>query len=146
MLSFEDACRPSSQGQPALCPKARRPLPECRPASARSLPEGLSPKSEGGLCPKARRPLPESPPHHFVLLAAWLAELPRQPGQALNLWCLDLEMFMLRNFEAYLLFRWRPYRVECTGSLLTSEVKRHRARSVLGWGAAWEAFRVLSAF
>ena len=27
-------------------------------------------------------------------------------------------------------FRWRPYRVECTGSLLTSEVKRHRARLV----------------
>ena len=43
-------------------------------------------------------------------------------------------------------FRRRPYRVECTGSLLTSEVKRHRARSVLGWGTAWEDLRVLSAF
>ena len=42
--------------------------------------------------------------------------------------------------------RRRPYRVECTGSLLTSEVKRHRARSVLGWGTAWEDLRVLSAF
>ena len=42
--------------------------------------------------------------------------------------------------------RWRPYRVECTGSLSTSEVKRHRAQLVLGWGTAWEAFRVLSAF
>ena len=41
--------------------------------------------------------------------------------------------------------RWRPYRVECTGSLLTSEVKRHRARLVLGWGTAWEHLRVLSA-
>ena len=41
---------------------------------------------------------------------------------------------------------WRPYRVECTGSLLTSEVKRHRARLVLGWGTAWEHLRVLSAF
>ena len=43
-------------------------------------------------------------------------------------------------------FRRRPYRVECTGSLSTSEVKQHRARSVLGWGTAWEDLRVLSAF
>ena len=41
---------------------------------------------------------------------------------------------------------WQPYHVECTGSLLTSEVKRHRARLVLGWGTAWEDLRVLSAF
>ena len=41
--------------------------------------------------------------------------------------------------------RWRPYRVECTGSLLTSEVKRRRARLVLGWGTAREDPRVLSA-
>ena len=39
----------------------------------------------------------------------------------------------------------RPYHVECTGSLPTSEVKRHRARLVLGWGAAWEDLRVLTA-
>ena len=44
------------------------------------------------------------------------------------------------------LFCWRPYRVECTGSLLTSEVKRHRARLVLGWGTAWEHPWVLPAF
>ena len=37
------------------------------------------------------------------------------------------------------LFCWRPCRVECTGSLLTSEVKRHRARLVPGWGTAWGA-------
>ena len=42
--------------------------------------------------------------------------------------------------------RWRPYRVECTGSLSTSEVKRHRAWLVLGWGTAWEDLRVLPAF
>ena len=42
--------------------------------------------------------------------------------------------------------RRRPYRVECTGSLSTSEVKQYRARSVLGWGTAWEDLRVLSAF
>ena len=42
--------------------------------------------------------------------------------------------------------RRRPYRVEYTGSLLTSEVKRRRARLVLGWGTAWEDLRVLSAF
>ena len=39
----------------------------------------------------------------------------------------------------------RPYHVECTGSLLTSKVKRHRARLVLGWGAAWGDLRVLPA-
>ena len=43
-------------------------------------------------------------------------------------------------------FRWRPYRVECTGSLPTSEVKRRRARLVLGWGTAREDLRVLPAF
>ena len=42
--------------------------------------------------------------------------------------------------------RWRPYRVECTGSLPNSEVKRHRARLVLGWGTAREDLRVLLAF
>ena len=46
----------------------------------------------------------------------------------------------------YEISRRRPYRVECTGSLLTSEVKQHRARLVLGWGTAWEDLRVLSAF
>ena len=40
----------------------------------------------------------------------------------------------------------RPYRVECTGSLPNSEVKRRRARLVLGWGTAREHLRVLSAF
>ena len=34
---------------------------------------------------------------------------------------------------------------ECTGSLSTSEIKWRRARSVLGWGTAWEDLRVLSA-
>ncbi len=29
---------------------------------------------------------------------------------------------------------------------MTSEVKRHRVRLVLGWGIAWEDLRVLSAF
>ena len=48
--------------------------------------------------------------------------------------------------KACSVFRRRPYRVECTGSLSTSEVKRHRARLVLGWGTAWEDLRVLSAF
>ena len=38
------------------------------------------------------------------------------------------------------------YCVEYTGSLPTSEVKRRRARLVLGWGTAWEHLRVLSAF
>jgi hypothetical protein len=42
--------------------------------------------------------------------------------------------------------RQRPYRDECTGSLSNSEVNRRRARSVLGWGTAWEALWVLLAF
>ena len=42
--------------------------------------------------------------------------------------------------------RWRPYHVECTGSLPNSEVKRRRARLVLGWGTAREDLRVLPAF
>ena len=36
--------------------------------------------------------------------------------------------------------------LEYTGSLPTSEVKRRRARLVLGWGTAREDLRVLSAF
>ena len=49
---------------------------------------------------------------------------------------------ILRNIAC----RRRPYRVECTGSLSTSEVKQRRARLVLGWGTAWEDPWVLSAF
>ena len=41
--------------------------------------------------------------------------------------------------------RKRPYRNEYTGSLPNSEVNRCRARSVLGWGTAREALRVLLA-
>ena len=40
-------------------------------------------------------------------------------------------------------FLQRPCRVDCTGSLLTSEVKRLRAWLVLGSGTAWEYLRVL---
>ena len=36
-----------------------------------------------------------------------------------------------------------PYRVECTGSLLTSEVTLRRARLVLGRGTAWAAWLAL---
>jgi hypothetical protein len=49
-------------------------------------------------------------------------------------------------WDACVVHRWRPYRVECTGSLPTSEVKRRRARLVLGWGTAREDLRVLPAF
>ena len=48
--------------------------------------------------------------------------------------------------STHLIRRQRPYRVECTGSLPNSEVKRRRARLVLGWGTAREDLRVLSAF
>ena len=43
-------------------------------------------------------------------------------------------------------FCLRPYCVECTRSHPNSEVKRRKARSVLGWGTAWEALRVPQAF
>ena len=43
-------------------------------------------------------------------------------------------------------YRQRPYCVECTRSHPNSEVKRRKARSVLGWGTAWEALRVPLAF
>jgi len=42
--------------------------------------------------------------------------------------------------------RRRSHRAGCTGSFPTSEVKRYRSRSVLGWEAAWEVPRLLSAF
>ena len=61
-----------------------------------------------------------------------------------NCWCIFSNL-MFKHLRKNA-FRWRPYRVECTGSLLTSEVKQRRARSVLGWGTAWEDLRVLSAF
>ena len=40
----------------------------------------------------------------------------------------------------------RPYCAESTRSHPNSEVKLRKARSVLGWGTAWEALRVLLAF
>ena len=40
----------------------------------------------------------------------------------------------------------RPYFVEYARSHLNPEAKRLKARSVLGWGTAWEALRVLLAF
>ena len=51
-------------------------------------------------------------------------------------WC--LELFRL-------IYRWRPYRSEYTGSLQNSEVNHCRARLVLRWGTAREVLRVLPA-
>ena len=61
--------------------------------------------------------------------------------------CVKCCSLMLLDFyrQQRACLRWRPYRVECTGSLLTSEVKRRRARLVLGWGTAREDLRVLPA-
>ena len=42
--------------------------------------------------------------------------------------------------------RQRPYCDEYTRSHQNSDVKHHKARSVLGWGTAWEALRVPLAF
>jgi hypothetical protein len=54
--------------------------------------------------------------------------------------------FMMVFLVLRIIRRQRPYRVECTGSLPNSEVKRRRARLVLGWGTAREDLRVLLAF
>ena len=59
---------------------------------------------------------------------------------------LQLHLAYATQLGALLYCRRRPYRVECTGSLPTSEVKRRRARLVLGWGTAREVLRVLTAF
>ena len=50
------------------------------------------------------------------------------------------------NLGAPTHFRQRPYYVEYTRSHPNSEVKQRKARSVLGWGTAWEVLRVLLAF
>ena len=51
-------------------------------------------------------------------------------------------MRLYRHFH----IRCRPYYHEHTGSLSNSEVKRGKARLVLGSGTAWEPLRVLTAF
>ena len=66
-------------------------------------------------------------------------------GWMLNRVVYFIKTKMLRCYKMHSC-RWRPYQVECTGSLSTSEVKRLRARLVLGWGTAWEDLRVLAAF
>ena len=48
----------------------------------------------------------------------------------------EMEEGLKQSFQ--LLGRWRPYRVESTRSLPTSEVKQPRAWLVLWWGTAWE--------
>ena len=60
--------------------------------------------------------------------------------------CARLHPWSSSHHVAHQVCRWRPYRVECTGSLPNSEVKRRRARLVLGWGTAREDLRVPPAF
>ena len=75
----------------------------------------------------------------------------------MNFWCVKRRATCTIKYENLqrprtsplgrkIIHRRRPYRVEYTGSLSTSEVKQHRARLVLGWGTAWEDLWVLSAF
>ena len=85
----------------------------------------------------------------------WMAHPGHGHHHFQHLWCGDPAAQLLEAPADQVTYRMsaqqpscrrRPYHVECTGSLLTSEVKRHRARLVLGWGTAWEDLRVLSAF
>ena len=74
----------------------------------------------------------------------------RRPAPCVHGWTYDTKSLPVacdhQDASPHTDVRWRPYRVECTGSLPTSEVKRRRARLVLGWGTAREDLRVLSAF
>ncbi len=82
-----------------------------------------------------------------ILLACRLQALPcRLPHQWSGLRPRVCAKTHTRESRSSQRSRWRPYRVECTGSLPTSEVKRRRARLVLGWGTAREDLRVLPAF
>ena len=59
---------------------------------------------------------------------------------------LRFDWHIVRRLWDYGCFRQRPYFIEYTRSHPNSEVKRWKARSVLGWGTAREALRVLLAF
>ena len=50
----------------------------------------------------------------------------------------------LQSGQFHCFSRQRPYHVENTSSRLITEVKQHRARSVLGWETAWEHWVLLS--
>ena len=92
----------------------------------------------------------------FSAHPAWLCRAPHHRshfGSRYTSGCCDLaglfSLFVVKYLWInifHINIRWRPYRVECTGSLSTSEVKRHRAWLVLGWGTAWEHPEVLPAF
>ena len=76
---------------------------------------------------------------------------PRHSQQSARLLVAFLEFHLVNLGDdmwqsANSIVRWRPYRDQSTGSLPNSEVNCRRARSVLGWGTAWEALRVLLAF
>ena len=99
----------------------------------------------------ARNTLCSRAPHCYqsrIPKRIWL----RNHAVALALFPLGCSLFWIATIEPIsahthqIYCRWRPYRVECTGCLPTSEVKRRRARLVLGWGTAREDLRVLPAF
>ena len=102
------------------------------------------------------RMFPEGNPHRLAenevtILLGILQSYPRQSVQILvfdprffqtqlGIECFPpcpLPSLLLEAFFA-LSCRWRPYRVESTRSLPTSEVKQPRAWLVLSWGTAWE--------
>ena len=81
---------------------------------------------------------------HLGVLPAWEQAISTsRVGWVLVGWCWRFHKGAMQKCSVCC---WRPYRVDRTGSLLTSEVKRHRARLVLGWGTAWEHPGVLPAF
>ena len=67
------------------------------------------------------------------------------PSGAVDFYIFWSLRFPSEPFEEYVRCQ-RPYCIEYTRSHPNSEVKRCKARSVLGWGTAWEVLRVLLAF
>ena len=67
-----------------------------------------------------------------------------------TMWHLQIDLQYILRSDYYSKYspciRCRPYYHEYTGSLSNSEVKRGKARLVLGSGTAWEPLRVLTAF
>ena len=106
--------------------------------------QGLT-RGQGSKASCPHRVCSVSPQHLFIPLAGVFCAAKVRISTGLCNQCWHCFLFDHCQFGLFHCICWRPYHVECTGSLLTSEVKRHRARLALGRGTAWEDLRVLPA-
>ena len=126
-----------------------RPKPDSIPLAGGPLPFWRAPaNSQGSFCAAARSYKPGAPGstlrHDF---SATHTHTHIQTGEQTRPTRSDRNCCSPDgNQLVAVLFRQRPYSVEHTRSHLNSEVKQPKARSVLGWGTAWEVLRVLLAF